>query len=166
MTADHGEELWDHGGTLHGHTLYDELVCVPFIIRWPGHLDGGKSISGQVSNMCIMTTLLDAIGVQVPTQCQAPSVLEFLQGKPLPAQRVFSETDYQGLDLTSVRTLTQKIVINKEKGDRRVFDLAQGGWGWRRTWEWSRSRAPSRSMAGPRATPAVSVAVRTGLVDL
>ena len=124
ITSDHGEELWDHGGTLHGHTLYDELVRVPFIIRWPGHLDGGKSISGQVSNMSVMPTLLDAIGVQVPTQCQAPSVLECLQGKPLPAQRVFSETDYQGLDLTSVRTLTQKIVINREKGDRRVFDLA------------------------------------------
>lgn len=36
VTSDHGEELFDHGGVLHGHTLYDELLRVPLIIRWPG----------------------------------------------------------------------------------------------------------------------------------
>ncbi len=31
VTADHGEELWDHGGFEHGHTLYGELLRVPLI---------------------------------------------------------------------------------------------------------------------------------------
>lgn len=34
--SDHGEELWDHGGFEHGHTLYDELLRVPLVIRGPG----------------------------------------------------------------------------------------------------------------------------------
>ena len=38
VTSDHGEELFDHGGVLHGHTLYDELLRVPLIFRWPGRL--------------------------------------------------------------------------------------------------------------------------------
>ena len=34
--ADHGEELWDHGGYEHGHTLYHELLHVPLIVAGPG----------------------------------------------------------------------------------------------------------------------------------
>jgi len=35
VTSDHGEELFDHGGVLHGHTLYDELLHVPLVMWWP-----------------------------------------------------------------------------------------------------------------------------------
>ena len=33
--ADHGEEFWDHGGTRHGHSLYEELVRNPLVKREP-----------------------------------------------------------------------------------------------------------------------------------
>lgn len=32
VTADHGEEFWEHGGLGHGRTMYDESVNVPLII--------------------------------------------------------------------------------------------------------------------------------------
>jgi arylsulfatase A-like enzyme len=35
ITSDHGEELWDHGSFEHGHTLYDELLRVPLIVKFP-----------------------------------------------------------------------------------------------------------------------------------
>lgn len=35
LTSDHGEELLDHGGFEHGHTLYEELLQVPLLIRPP-----------------------------------------------------------------------------------------------------------------------------------
>ena len=35
ITADHGEELWEHGGFLHGHSLYDELLRVPLVVVPP-----------------------------------------------------------------------------------------------------------------------------------
>jgi hypothetical protein len=31
VTADHGEELWQHGGYEHGHAMHDEVVRVPWI---------------------------------------------------------------------------------------------------------------------------------------
>src|SRR5207237_10110780 len=40
FTADHGEELLDHGGWEHGHTLYDEILHVPLILRAPLGLAG------------------------------------------------------------------------------------------------------------------------------
>lgn len=39
LTSDHGEEFWEHGGVEHGHTLYDELVEVPFVITGEVGLD-------------------------------------------------------------------------------------------------------------------------------
>ena len=39
LTSDHGEEFWEHGGVEHGHSLYDELVEVPFVITGPVGLD-------------------------------------------------------------------------------------------------------------------------------
>ncbi len=36
VTADHGEELSDHGGVFHGHTLYDEALHIPLIVLWKG----------------------------------------------------------------------------------------------------------------------------------
>jgi arylsulfatase A-like enzyme len=35
VTSDHGEELFDHDGVLHGYTLYDEMLHVPLVVRWP-----------------------------------------------------------------------------------------------------------------------------------
>ena len=40
ITADHGEEFWDHGSVGHGHSVYEELLHVPMIVRWPGVTDG------------------------------------------------------------------------------------------------------------------------------
>lgn len=37
ITSDHGEEFGEHGGECHGKTLYDEVLRVPLLIRWPGH---------------------------------------------------------------------------------------------------------------------------------
>src|SRR6185436_13135461 len=34
FTADHGEELDDHGGWKHGRTVYEEQLRVPLVLRW------------------------------------------------------------------------------------------------------------------------------------
>jgi len=36
ITADHGEELFDHGSVGHGHSLYEEMLNVPLILATPG----------------------------------------------------------------------------------------------------------------------------------
>ena len=38
ITSDHGEELFDHGGVLHGYTLYREQLQIPLILWWPERL--------------------------------------------------------------------------------------------------------------------------------
>jgi arylsulfatase A-like enzyme len=35
ITADHGEELYEHGGYGHGHALWNEVTHVPLIVKYP-----------------------------------------------------------------------------------------------------------------------------------
>ncbi len=60
LFSDHGEEFWDHGGFEHGHTLYDELLRVPLVIRANGHT--GR-VTEPVSLIDITPTLLDLVGL-------------------------------------------------------------------------------------------------------
>lgn len=62
LTADHGEEFWEHGGWVHGAKLYDELLHVPLIMKGPG-LPRGAVIPGQVGLIDLAPTVLDLLGV-------------------------------------------------------------------------------------------------------
>jgi arylsulfatase A-like enzyme len=63
VTADHGEELFDHGGFGHGFTLHHEVVDVPLLIRLPGGEGGGARIADSVSLVDVAPTLLDRLGL-------------------------------------------------------------------------------------------------------
>lgn len=63
ITSDHGEEFYDHGGWLHGRTLYDELIKVPLIIKLPASQNKGTRVSSIVRLIDIMPTVLDSAGI-------------------------------------------------------------------------------------------------------
>jgi len=71
VLSDHGEEFWDHGDFEHGHTLYDELLRIPMILRSPGINSGRYEV--PVSMLDVAPTLAQAGGV----------VLNDAQGWPL-----------------------------------------------------------------------------------
>jgi arylsulfatase A-like enzyme len=58
ITTDHGEGLMQHGWMTHGLDLYEELVRVVLIIRWPGHVPTGGRLAGAVALIDITPTLL------------------------------------------------------------------------------------------------------------
>ncbi len=63
VTADHGEELFDHGGLHHGHTLHAELLSVPLILRWPGRLRANHLVRGPIGLVDLAPTVLDLLGL-------------------------------------------------------------------------------------------------------
>lgn len=63
LTADHGEEFWEHGGFAHGHTLYNEVLQVPLIIDYSSHLPS-KRIESYVQLLDLFPTILDIAGIQ------------------------------------------------------------------------------------------------------
>jgi arylsulfatase A-like enzyme len=63
VTSDHGEEFFDHGGWEHGHTLYHELLRVPLIMKFPNSKFRGKRIETIVSQVDVMPTILEEMGI-------------------------------------------------------------------------------------------------------
>jgi choline-sulfatase len=74
LTADHGEEFLDHGGFEHGHTLYNELVHVPLVIRYPSRLDP-ETRSEPVGLIDVAPTLCLLAGVPADQQFAGGSLL-------------------------------------------------------------------------------------------
>jgi arylsulfatase A-like enzyme len=63
FSSDHGEEFWEHGGFEHGHSLYDEVIKVPLMIKLPGQRETG-SRRAHVSTESIMPTILDLLELE------------------------------------------------------------------------------------------------------
>jgi arylsulfatase A-like enzyme len=65
VTADHGDEFFEHGFKGHGRTLYREVVQVPLIIRVPGMREG-EVVATPVSLADVAPTVLNLMGVRGP----------------------------------------------------------------------------------------------------
>jgi len=85
--SDHGEEFWEHGGFEHGHTLYNELLWVPLIIKLPRSLQTAKVelIEKRVTVQSIMPTVLDLCGIDFPrTELTSPSLAPMWHSRSFP----------------------------------------------------------------------------------
>ncbi len=92
LTADHGEELYDHGGWKHGQTLYDEQIRVPLIFRWDGRIAAGRRLAGTVRLLDLMPTLVSAAGGKTDPAWQGIDLLPALTGeRPLPRRPAFAQ---------------------------------------------------------------------------
>jgi arylsulfatase A-like enzyme len=81
LTADHGEEFAEHGLFLH-HQNHEEVARIPLLVRFPRGQFGGRRISGLVSTLEIMPTILDAVGVGANPEVMGKSVMPLIAGDP------------------------------------------------------------------------------------
>ncbi len=87
FTADHGEEFYDHGSVGHGHSVYEELIHVPLIVRIPGVTDGAQRIDDVVGLVDVLPTIYEALGRPVPDDLSGDSFLPLLLGESSDAPR-------------------------------------------------------------------------------
>ncbi len=62
--SDHGEEFFEHKGWAHSHSLYEELIKVPIIIKFPGSRYKNSEINDPVGIIDIMPTILSFYNIQ------------------------------------------------------------------------------------------------------
>lgn len=74
--SDHGEELFDHGSVEHGHTLFDELIHVPLIIRWPGKVRAANVNENPASIIDLFPTICAMAGLAPPEQLPGINLLQ------------------------------------------------------------------------------------------
>ncbi|HXU45200.1 MAG TPA: sulfatase, partial [Thermoanaerobaculia bacterium] len=85
LTADHGEELFDHGGVLHGYTLHEELLRIPLALWWPGRLLPVR-IEDPSDTRDLHATLADACRLRGPDGRPLASEGRSLLRRPLPIE--------------------------------------------------------------------------------
>ncbi|MBY0273993.1 sulfatase [Candidatus Binatia bacterium] len=131
VTADHGEELWDHGGVEHGHTLYDEVVHVPLVIRGPG-TPRTTAVDAPVATAALAPTLLDLLGVAPDADtagrsgafAPAHGFAALLRGDPWQASPIVSENLLFAEERTALRTPRYTYVL-WPNGKQELYDRAR-----------------------------------------
>src|SRR5262245_3488330 len=81
VTADHGEEFVEHGGTSHGKTLYEESVRVPLIVVGPG-VAAGRRIAQNVSLIDLAPTIVDLLGLPGEPRFEGQSLAPLVRPGP------------------------------------------------------------------------------------
>lgn len=82
ITSDHGEEFYEHDGWLHSNTLYEELLRVPLLIKFPNSEFNGARINTRCRSIDIMPTILDVVSVKYdPNSLDGQSLMPLVLGK-------------------------------------------------------------------------------------
>jgi len=123
LTADHGEELFEHGGWSHGRTLYEENLRVPLIVRPPG---GGapRRVSQVVGLVDLFPTLIARCGGPPPDNVVGRDLSPLLEGATVEGGGVVLSTGIQenpgAVALVAGR---HKLLLDPVKGVTALFDL-------------------------------------------
>ena len=83
FTSDHGEEFGERGFVgWHAHTLYDELLHVPLLVKLPGAAHAGAA-----------PTILAALDLDAPVEFEGVSLLGPLSGSGSVPEHAVSRKD-------------------------------------------------------------------------
>lgn len=86
FTSDHGEEFWEHGSYQHGHSMYNEVLAVPLLVKFPGAAQKGV-YGARVSTEFILPTIAEQCGLPLDRSCaRAPSLAAVAAGLPSAGQ--------------------------------------------------------------------------------
>jgi arylsulfatase A-like enzyme len=135
ITADHGEELMERGHVGHcscnlNGTLYDESIRVPLIMRFPQQIPAGRVVAEQISQIDIMPTIFDMLGIKIPDWMEGQSVLPIMGGCTMPARHSPGEV---GLRPHGFRAEAYSETMPAgwqalTKDDRQIFAVRTGEW--------------------------------------
>jgi len=78
LASDHGESLGEHGEKTHGFFIYNATLHVACIIKVPG--DAPRVVTDEVSLVDVMPTVLQGLGIPIPSGVQGRSLLSLVAG--------------------------------------------------------------------------------------
>jgi arylsulfatase A-like enzyme len=123
VTSDHGEEFGEHGQMgWHTHTLYDELLHVPLLVKLPGDARAGTTVEETVRGIDVAPTMLAALGRRVPSEFEGRDVLA-PGPRPAGADEVWSRRDIRAVDVRALNDLVALRTPEWKLIDGRLYDL-------------------------------------------
>ncbi|MFC2171003.1 sulfatase-like hydrolase/transferase [Acidobacteriota bacterium] len=127
ITADHGESLGEHE-YYYDHTeyLYEQLVRIPLIVRYPPLFPAGEVIQKQAQVIDITPTVLAITGVDAKQMLYGQNLLSLLNGDSegtRPNYALLSTyAPEASTDRTAIRTNEWKLIMAQD-GEIELYDL-------------------------------------------
>jgi arylsulfatase A-like enzyme len=84
ITADHGEEFFEHDRLTHRFHLFDEAIRVPLLVVLPAswERDAVSEVDAQVTLSDILPTIAELLGLDTPPEVTGRSLAPALAGEP------------------------------------------------------------------------------------
>ena len=126
ITSDHGEAFYERKMFSHPRLLYDELIRVPLIIKFP-YLKEKKVISHPVGLIDILPTIVDILNFRLDgVQFDGNSLMPLIEkncSDNLPDYVISDAAPEKGDKHVSLRTTKWKYIMNEEKGEHELYNL-------------------------------------------
>jgi len=125
VLSDHGDAFFGHQNFGHNRTLYDDMVRIPLLMKFPAS-SGVKPrrLSALVETVDIVPTIFDFLGFEMSPQWEGESLWPLIAGsesEPGPAHReVVLATNR--LDRQAIRVEDFKYIVSQD-GVEELYDL-------------------------------------------
>ena len=117
FTADHGEELYEHGNNEHGQTLYEEVLAVPLVMRLPGLVPAGGRVRHPVELVDLLPTVLQLLNLPALGGVHGRSLFPLMHG------HTPREPDYILAESRSLSVRLGPFKLIKNDIEQLLFDL-------------------------------------------
>jgi arylsulfatase len=130
--ADHGEEFGDHGLFGHVNKPYDELIHVPFMMRFPKGCDvSPRTVNARVRLLDLVPTVLDfleaPLSESIPEQLEGESLLPVIRGSRENTEfdTVFIEKEARGTDKIQIGVMSDswKYIYDGVADTKELYNL-------------------------------------------
>ncbi len=126
FTSDHGHFLGQHGLIAKGAFHYEDLLRVPMIVRWPGHVPAGEVSNSLQSLVDFPQTWLAACGIEAPGIMQGVDELDVWIGERESARSHVLVENRHNPTTVHLRTLITeryKLTVYRNAAYGELFDL-------------------------------------------
>ena len=124
VTADHGEEFWEHGGFEHGHAMWSEVTRVPLVVQVPGM--AGAQVDTVVEHVDLVRGLLGRAAAPVAPTVRGEDLFA-LAGQPDPGRVALQENCLYGPPCISAIDRTHRLTYNPLAGAGEVWEVNDAG---------------------------------------
>lgn len=132
LTADHGDEFMEHSDMGHRHSLYQEVIHIPFILKLPSAQSSNilnNRIDDYVSIIDIMPTIIDVSGIALPKKLEGLSLCPLIYGKSgISRPEIYAELFYSRIGIHQVSVIEErfKLIYYLDHPEREeLFDLVR-----------------------------------------
>jgi choline-sulfatase len=113
VLADHGEQLAEHRQFDHAHTLYEQEIRIPLVVKFPRARRVHGEVSVPVSMVDVVPTVMSAIGAPAPSLCAGEDLARIAAGDDARA---------------STRDIVCELMVLGRQGPERAAIIGQGRW--------------------------------------